>query len=104
MAYSVQKSRLAKVAGVSLVLLLAACSSDSRYKRQVSGDAVSYTHLDVYKRQVWTTQSARISSSVIPKQCNTVTVRVAECPRFRQAKQSSEKSSGVSRSKANITE
>lgn len=38
-----------------------------------------------------TTQSARISSSVIPKQCNTVTVRVAECPRFRQAKQSSEK-------------
>ena len=38
MAYSVQKSRLAKVAGVSLVLLLAACSSDTRYKRQVSGD------------------------------------------------------------------
>lgn len=38
MAYSVQKSRPAKVAGVSLVLLLAACSSDSRYKRQVSGD------------------------------------------------------------------
>jgi len=26
MAYSVQKSRLAKVAGVSLVMLLAACS------------------------------------------------------------------------------
>lgn len=40
MAYSVQKSRLAKVAGVSLVLLLAACSSDSRYKRQVGGDEV----------------------------------------------------------------
>jgi outer membrane protein assembly factor BamC len=38
MAYSVQKSRLTKVAGVSLVLLLAACSSDSRYKRQVGGD------------------------------------------------------------------
>lgn len=38
MAYSVQKSRLAKVASVSLVMLLAACSSDSRYKRQVSGD------------------------------------------------------------------
>ncbi|ELF4887004.1 outer membrane protein assembly factor BamC [Escherichia coli] len=38
MAYSVHKSRLATVAGVSLVLLLAACSSDSRYKRQVSGD------------------------------------------------------------------
>ena len=38
MAYSVQKSQLAKVAGVSLVMLLAACSSDSRYKRQVSGD------------------------------------------------------------------
>lgn len=38
MAYSVQKSRLAKVASVSLVMLLAACNSDSRYKRQVSGD------------------------------------------------------------------
>lgn len=36
-------------------------------------------------------QSARISSSVIPKLCNTVTVRVAESLRFRQAKQSSEK-------------
>lgn len=50
MAYSVQKSRLAKVAGVSLVLLLAACSSDSRYKRQVSGgeyylDAAPLTEL-----------------------------------------------------------
>ena len=44
MAYSVQKSRLAKVAGVSLVLLLAACSSDSRYKRQVSGDEAYYRH------------------------------------------------------------
>ncbi|PDO87421.1 outer membrane protein assembly factor BamC [Kosakonia pseudosacchari] len=44
MAYSVQKSRLAKVAGVSLVMLLAACSSDSRYKRQVSGDE---SYLDV---------------------------------------------------------
>ncbi|MRS14720.1 outer membrane protein assembly factor BamC [Enterobacteriaceae bacterium RIT691] len=38
MAYSVQKSQLAKVASVSLIMLLAACSSDSRYKRQVSGD------------------------------------------------------------------
>jgi len=38
MAYSVQKSRLVKVASVSLVMLLAACNSDSRYKRQVSGD------------------------------------------------------------------
>lgn len=38
MAYSVQKLHLAKVAGISLVMLLAACSSDSRYKRQVSGD------------------------------------------------------------------
>jgi uncharacterized lipoprotein len=46
MAYSVQKSRLAKVAGVSLVLLLAACSSDSRYKRQVSGDE-AYCRLTV---------------------------------------------------------
>ncbi|MDU6410485.1 MAG: outer membrane protein assembly factor BamC [Yersiniaceae bacterium] len=38
MVYSLHKSRVAKVAGVSLVLLLAACSSDQRYKRQVSGD------------------------------------------------------------------
>lgn len=38
MAYSVQKSHVAKVVTVSLVMLLAACSSDSRYKRQVSGD------------------------------------------------------------------
>ncbi len=29
MAYSVQKSRLAKVAGVSLVLLLAACTGST---------------------------------------------------------------------------
>ncbi len=38
MAYSVQKSTAVKVAGLSLVMLLAACSSDQRYKRQVSGD------------------------------------------------------------------
>lgn len=38
MAYSVQKSRVAKIASVSLIVLLAACNSDSRYKRQVSGD------------------------------------------------------------------
>ena len=33
-----QKSMVAKVVGVSLIMLLAACSSDQRYKRQVSGD------------------------------------------------------------------
>ncbi|RKQ40675.1 outer membrane protein assembly factor BamC [Enterobacter sp. R1(2018)] len=38
MAYSVQKSMVTKVAVVSLAMLLAACSSDQRYKRQVSGD------------------------------------------------------------------
>lgn len=38
MAYSVQKSRVATVVGLSLVMLLSACSSDQRYKRQVSGD------------------------------------------------------------------
>ncbi|MBW7983504.1 outer membrane protein assembly factor BamC [Enterobacillus tribolii] len=38
MAYSVQKSAVVKIVGVSLVMLLAACSSDQRYKRQVSGD------------------------------------------------------------------
>lgn len=35
---SLQKSVVAKVVGLSLVMLLAACSSDQRYKRQVSGD------------------------------------------------------------------
>ncbi|TKI06667.1 outer membrane protein assembly factor BamC [Martelella alba] len=38
MAYSLQKSMVAKVAGVSLCMLLAACSSDQRYKRQVNGN------------------------------------------------------------------
>ncbi|AFI91250.1 outer membrane protein assembly factor BamC [Pectobacterium parmentieri] len=38
MRYSLQKSMVAKVVGLSLVMLLAACSSDQRYKRQVSGD------------------------------------------------------------------
>ncbi|PKE33098.1 outer membrane protein assembly factor BamC [Rahnella sp. AA] len=33
-----QKTAVAKVVGVSLIMLLAACSSDQRYKRQVSGD------------------------------------------------------------------
>ncbi|KAA8999971.1 outer membrane protein assembly factor BamC [Affinibrenneria salicis] len=44
MTYSVQKSMVAKVVGVSLVMLLSACSSDQRYKRQVSGDE---SYLDV---------------------------------------------------------
>ncbi|ATA24839.1 outer membrane protein assembly factor BamC [Brenneria goodwinii] len=43
MTGSLQKSMVAKVVGVSLVMLLAACSSDQRYKRQVSGDE-SYLH------------------------------------------------------------
>lgn len=38
MTSSVQKSMVAKVVGLSLVMLLAACSSDQRHKRQVSGD------------------------------------------------------------------
>ncbi|ABG14217.1 outer membrane protein assembly factor BamC [Yersinia pestis] len=38
MAISLQKSTVVKVVGVSLVMLLAACSTDQRYKRQVSGD------------------------------------------------------------------
>ncbi|AJI95961.1 nlpB/DapX lipofamily protein [Yersinia ruckeri] len=38
MAISLQKSMVAKVVGISLVMLLAACSTDQRYKRQVSGD------------------------------------------------------------------
>lgn len=38
MAYSVQKSMVAKVAVVTIAMLLAACSTDQRYKRQVSGD------------------------------------------------------------------
>lgn len=38
MAYSVQKSALATLVGVSLAMMLSACTSDQRYKRQVSGD------------------------------------------------------------------
>ena len=38
MAYSVQKSTIATLVGVSLAMMLSACSSDQRYKRQVSGD------------------------------------------------------------------
>ncbi|MEE3650850.1 MULTISPECIES: outer membrane protein assembly factor BamC [unclassified Brenneria] len=38
MTDSLQKSMVAKVVGISLVMLLTACSSDQRYKRQVSGD------------------------------------------------------------------
>jgi len=38
MAYSVQKSTVAKLTLLTLTMLLAACSSDQRYKRQVSGD------------------------------------------------------------------
>jgi uncharacterized lipoprotein len=38
MSYSLQKSALAKVVGVSLVLLLSACSSDQHYKSEVNGD------------------------------------------------------------------
>lgn len=37
MAYSVQKSR-GKGCGCFACFITAACSSDSRYKRQVSGD------------------------------------------------------------------
>ncbi|MDF2784945.1 MAG: outer membrane protein assembly factor BamC [Pantoea eucrina] len=38
MSFSVKRSTLATVAGLSTLLLLTACSSDQRYKRQVSGD------------------------------------------------------------------
>ncbi|HEY0207478.1 outer membrane protein assembly factor BamC [Acerihabitans sp.] len=38
MAYLLQKSMAAKVVGASLFMLLAACSSDQRYKRQVNGN------------------------------------------------------------------
>lgn len=38
MAYSLQKSTVATVVGLALVMTLAACSTDQRYKRQVSGD------------------------------------------------------------------
>ncbi|QHM72010.1 outer membrane protein assembly factor BamC [Mixta intestinalis] len=38
MAYSVKKSTLATIVGLSTAMLLAGCSSDQRYKRQVSGD------------------------------------------------------------------
>jgi len=38
MAYSVKSSAVAKVAGLSVVLLLAACSNDQHYKRQINGN------------------------------------------------------------------
>ncbi|WP_338805039.1 outer membrane protein assembly factor BamC [Xenorhabdus griffiniae] len=38
MATLLQKSKIMKIAGLSLVVFLAACSSDQRYKHQVSGD------------------------------------------------------------------
>ena len=38
MAYSVKSSAVAKAAGLSVVLLLAACSNDQNYKRQINGN------------------------------------------------------------------
>ncbi|MDZ7277716.1 outer membrane protein assembly factor BamC [Pantoea eucrina] len=38
MSYSVKRSTLATAVGLSTLMLLTACSSDQRYKRQVSGD------------------------------------------------------------------
>ena len=38
MAYSVNKSTIATIVGLSTAMLLAGCSNDQRYKRQVSGD------------------------------------------------------------------
>ncbi|THB85517.1 outer membrane protein assembly factor BamC [Pantoea allii] len=38
MNYSVKRSTVATVVGLSTLMLLSACSSDQRYKRQVSGD------------------------------------------------------------------
>ncbi|WP_312241951.1 outer membrane protein assembly factor BamC [Pantoea sp.] len=38
MTYSVKKSTVVKMVGLSTIMLLAACSNDQRYKRQVSGD------------------------------------------------------------------
>ncbi|EXU74827.1 outer membrane protein assembly factor BamC [Erwinia papayae] len=51
MAYSVQKSTIAKVVGLSIVMMLAACSSDQRYKRQVSGDESYLQAADVSELQ-----------------------------------------------------
>ena len=38
MNYSVKRSTIATVVGLSTLMLLSACSNDQRYKRQVSGD------------------------------------------------------------------
>lgn len=38
MTYSVKRSAVVRVVGLSTLMLLAACSNDQRYKRQVSGD------------------------------------------------------------------
>lgn len=50
MATLLQKSKVMKVAGLSFVVLLAACSSDQRYKRQVSGNE---EYLDAAPLQVF---------------------------------------------------
>ena len=78
MAYSVQKSRLAKVAGVSLVLLLAACSSDSRYKRQVSGD-------EHYCRQRRLVNFTRQRGMILPVQVGDYNIPVATSTGNRQS-------------------
>lgn len=38
MAYSVKSSAVARVAGLSVVLLLTACSHDQHYKREINGN------------------------------------------------------------------
>ncbi|MFS7159515.1 outer membrane protein assembly factor BamC [Serratia proteamaculans] len=48
MVYSLQKSTVAKVVGISLVMMLVGCTTDQRYKRQVSGDE-SYLDASVLK-------------------------------------------------------
>ncbi|MCR3755354.1 MAG: outer membrane protein assembly factor BamC [Sodalis sp. Psp] len=42
MAFSMKKSMVAKIVDISLVMLLAACASEQRYKRQVNDSNEEY--------------------------------------------------------------
>lgn len=70
MAILLQKSKVMKVAGVSLVMLLAACSSDQRYKHQVDGntsylDAAPMKALNIPQGMILPLQSGQYDIPVV---------------------------------------
>ncbi|MGC6230401.1 outer membrane protein assembly factor BamC [Hafnia paralvei] len=70
MAYSVQKSAVATVVGISLVMMLSACSTDQRYKRQVSGD-------EAYLDATTLSELKTPAGMILPVQNGTYDVRLA---------------------------